>query len=459
MATTPDTSQSPATTAGGNRLLILAGGVLVQLAIGAVYAWSTFSKAIQADPSAIELTPVQATLPFTVAIGMIFVGSFLGGRAQDKRGPRIVALVGVTIYSLGIMLASFTRDASDLWMLILGYGVLGGFGLGLAYIVPIAMLQKWFPDKRGLITGIAVGGFGFGAVITSPLAQQMIAGSADYQQYPTKVFLWLGVAYLIAGVLGASVFRNPPEGYTVPSAAAPAAALASDDSADPAAHTVGAQDTRTTSEPAPAARNAAGHDFTPKEALSTPQWYLLTLILTISVSAGISLISIAADTATNVAGFTAAGAATLVGVMGLFNGGGRILWAGISDKIGRMPAFLGILVIQGVALLAIPHAGNAALFYILAAVIYTCYGGAFGTMPSTAGDFFGVKHAGAIYGLMLVGWSIGGIIGPMLISWLVGADGAYVLGYTVVGIMALAGAVLPFIAKPPKHPGTAPATT
>ncbi|MCK0111808.1 MFS transporter [Ornithinimicrobium sp. F0845] len=201
-----------------------------------------------------------------------------------------------------------------------------------------------------------------------------------------------------------------------------------------------------------ARKNAAGHDFTPQEALSTPQWYLLTLILTISVSAGIALISIAADTATDVAGFTAAGAATLVGVMGLFNGGGRILWAGISDKIGRMPAFLGILIIQGLALLAIPHAGNVALFYILAAVIYTCYGGAFGTMPSTAGDFFGVKHAGAIYGLMLIGWSIGGIIGPMLISWLVGEDGAYVLGYTVVGIMALVGAILPFIAKPPKHP-------
>lgn len=436
MATTPDTSQAQVTTTGGNRLLILAGGVLVQLAIGAVYAWSTFSKAIQAEPSAIELTPVQATLPFTVAIGMIFVGAFLGGRAQDKRGPRIVALVGVTIYSLGIMLASFTRDGSDLWMLILGYGVLGGFGLGLAYIVPIAMLQKWFPDKRGLITGIAVGGFGFGAVITSPVAQQMIASSEDFQQYPTKVFLWLGVAYLVAGILGASVFRNPPEGYTVPGSAAPAAA---------------------TPAQAPAARNGAGRDFTPQEALSTPQWYLLTLILTISVSAGISLISIAADTATNVAGFSAAGAATLVGVMGLFNGGGRILWAGISDKIGRMPAFLGILVIQGLALLAIPHAGNVMLFYILAAVIYTCYGGAFGTLPSTAGDFFGVKHAGAIYGLMLVGWSIGGIIGPLLISWLVGDNGAYVLGYTVVGILALAGAILPFITRPPKHPDGIPA--
>ena len=407
----------------GNRWLVLAGGVLVQLAIGAVYAWSTFSKAIQAEPSALELSKVQATIPFEVAIGMIFVGTFLGGRIQDRRGPRVVALVGVTVYSVGIMLASLARDASDLWLLVLGYGVLGGFGLGLAYIVPIAMLQKWFPDKRGLITGIAVGGFGFGAVITSPLAQRMIQGSEDYQRYPTKVFLWLGLAYLVAGLLGASVFRNPPEGYAVAGTSASGAKKA----------------------------NAAGRDFTPQEALSTPQWYMLMFILTISVTAGISLISVAAGTATDVAGFTAAGAATLVGVMGLFNGGGRILWAAISDRIGRRPAFMGILAIQGLALLAIPHAGSQAVFYILCALVYTCYGGAFGTMPSTAGDFFGVKHSGAIYGLMLLGWSIGGVVGPLLISWLIGEDEAYTLGFTVVGIIALAGLVLPLVARPPKH--------
>ena len=216
MTTAPTTATAAPTRAGGNRWLILAGGVLVQLAIGAVYAWSVFSKALQADPSAFGLSPVQAAIPFEVAIGMIFVGTFLGGRVQDRRGPRLVALVGVSIYSVGIMLASFARDASDLWLLVLGYGVLGGFGLGLAYIVPIAMLQKWFPDKRGLITGIAVGGFGFGAVITSPVAQRMIASSEDYQRYPTKVFLWLGLAYLVAGLIGASVFRNPAPGMPWP---------------------------------------------------------------------------------------------------------------------------------------------------------------------------------------------------------------------------------------------------
>lgn len=428
------------TPAAGNRLLILAGAVLVQLAIGAVYAWSTFSRAILAEPSAFSLSTVEATLPFTVAIGMIFVGTFLGGRLQDQRGPRPVALIGVTIYSLGIILASFARDDSDLWMLILGYGVLGGFGLGLAYIVPIAMLQKWYPDKRGLITGIAVGGFGFGAVITSPLAQAMIEGSEAYQLHPTRVFFWLGVAYLVAGLLGASVFRNPPQGYVVPGQGGEAA---------PAGQAAGAM-----AEQEEAPVKVAPHDFTQQEALRTPQWYLLVLILTISVTAGISFISLAAATATDVAGFTAAGAATLVGIMGLFNGAGRILWAGLSDRIGRRMAFVGILGLQGLALIAIPHAGNVVLFYVLAAVIYLCYGGAFGTLPSTASDFFGVRHSGAIYGLMLIGWSIGGVIGPLLISWLVGDDDAYVLGFTVVGIVAVVGAIVPFITRPPKPPAT-----
>lgn len=426
MSTMPKAAQAATTPASGNRWLILAGGVLVQLAIGAVYAWSVFSKALQAEPSAFGLSAVQAAIPFEVAIGMIFVGTFLGGRIQDQRGPRVVALAGVTIYSVGIILASFAREGSDLWLLILGYGVLGGFGLGLAYIVPIAMLQKWFPDKRGLITGVAVGGFGFGAVITSPVAQRIIASSDDFQKYPTKAFLWLGIAYLIFGIIGASTFKNPPTGYTVASAAAKPKADA-----------------------APA-KNAPGRDFTQGEALSTRQWYMLTAILTLSVTAGISLISVAADAASDIAGMTAAAAATLVGIMGLFNGVGRIAWAAVSDKIGRMPAFLGILGLQGLALIAIPHAGNAVVFYILAALIYTCYGGAFGTLPSTAGDFFGVKNAGGIYGLMLIGWSIGGIVGPLLISALIGPDKAYTLAFTVIGLIAVVGAVLPLITKKPK---------
>ncbi|GMA40910.1 L-lactate MFS transporter [Mobilicoccus caccae] len=421
MSSVPTSSSTAEPAKTRNRWVILAGGVLVQLAIGAVYAWSVFSRAFQSDQSALQLTKVQAAIPFEVAIGMIFVGTFIGGRIQDRRGPRTVALTGVVIYSIGIILSSFARDAGDLWILILGYGVLSGFGLGLAYIVPIAMLQKWFPDKAGLITGIAVGGFGFGAVITAPVAEWLLGGN---RAEPAAAFLPLGIAYLVLGVLGALTFANPPAKKT---------------------------DATATSG---TTQQHAGRDFTQAEALRTPQWFLLTAILAFSVTAGISLISVASATAVDVAGFSGAAAAALVGFLGLFNGAGRIFWAWLSDKIGKMPAFVGILAIQGLALIAIPHATAAWAFVILAALIYTCYGGGFGAMPSTAGQFFGVKNAGGIYGLMLIAWSIGGVAGPLITTALIGAEQNYTLAFTVIGAIAVVAAVLPLITKKPARPTT-----
>lgn len=402
----------------GNRWLLVGAALLLQFSIGAVYAWSVFAKALRDAPT-FELGRVEASLPFTVTIGMIFIGSYIGGRIQDRKGPRLVALAGGVIYAVGVVLASFATSGDQLWLIILGYGVISGFGLGFAYIVPIAMLLKWFPDKRGLITGLAVGGFGFGAVLTSPVAQWLIDKDPDQ---PTSAFLPLGIAYLVMSLIGAAFFRNPPAGYTVPGY-------------EPAAGAVGT-DTET--------------DYTQGEALRTPQWYLLTAILTLNVTAGIALISQAAASATDIAGYTVAGAATLVGVLAVFNGGGRIVWAAASDYIGRMPAFAAMLGLQGVCLLLLPHAANAVLFFILAAVVYLCYGGGFGTMPATAGDYFGVKYAGAIYGLMLVGWSLGGILGPIIISALIGGEKSYTIGYTTIGVIALVSMVLTFITKVPR---------
>ncbi|MDZ5661454.1 OFA family MFS transporter [Nocardioides sp. S-58] len=401
----------------GNRWLLVAGALLLQLAIGGVYAWSVIGGAL-GEADSWQLGKVQAALPFTVSVGMIFIGSFLGGRIQDDHGPRLVALAGGTIYAGGILLASLANGSDDYWLLIVGYGVVSGFGLGFAYIVPIAMLQKWFPDKKGLITGLAVGGFGFGAVITAPVAQWLI--DRDPQD-PTSAFLPLGLAYLVMALAGASVFRNPPEGYTVPGHEPPAATATGDGSGD----------------------------YSTSEALRTPQWYLLTAILTLSVSAGISLISQAKASATDIAGFSVTGAAAVVGVLAIFNGAGRIVWAGISDRIGRMRTFAAILVLQGVCLIALPHAGSALLFTVLAAIIYLCYGGAFGTMPATAGDYFGLRDAGAIYGLMLIGWSLGGILGPVVASALIGEDKAYTVAYTTIGVIALASVALTFVTKVP----------
>ena len=280
--------------ATGKRWGLVAAALLLQFSIGAVYAWSVFAKALQAA-SEFQLSKVEAALPFEVTIGMIFVGTYVGGRIQDRKGPRIVALTGGVIYGIGVVLASLAHDRSQLALLIATYGVIGGFGLGVAYIVPIAMLQKWFPDKRGLITGLAVGGFGFGAVLTSPIAQRLIDANRDV---PTRAFLPLGIGYLVLSLVGASFFRNPPEGYTVPGYVPPTTGRVVD----------------------------SGRDYTPGEALRTPQWYLLMAILALNTTAGIALISQAAASATDIAGFSATAAASVVGIWAIFNGAGRIVW-------------------------------------------------------------------------------------------------------------------------------------
>ena len=400
------------------RWLLVAAALLLQFSIGAVYAWSVFAKALK-EAGPFQLSTLEASLPFEVTIGMIFIGTYIGGRIQDRKGPRVVALTGGVIYAIGVLVASLASSRDELWTLVLGYGVISGFGLGVAYIVPIAMLQKWFPDRRGLITGLAVGGFGFGAVLTSPVAQRLIAQDPEV---PTKAFLPLGIGYLVLSLIGAAFFKNPPEGYHVPGY-----------------------------EPATSGRVVdSGKDYTQGEALRTPQWYLLTAILTLNVTAGIALISQAAASATDIAGFSTAGAATVVGVLAVFNGGGRIVWAAVSDYTGRMIAFAAMLALNGVCLLVLPHASNAVLFFVLAAIVYLCSGGGFGTMPATAGDYFGVKNAGAIYGLMIIGWSLGGVLGPVIASALIGDSGNYTTAYTVIGIIALASVALTLVTKLPR---------
>lgn len=410
-APAPDTASDPTRGRWG----IVVAAVLLQLALGAVYAWSVFNKPLQDE---FGWSKSQAVLPFEAAIGCIFIGSFIGGRIQDRRGPRPVALGGGVLYAVGIMLASLASSRDQLWLLVLTYGVLGGIGLGAAYITPIAMLAKWFPDKRGLITGIAVAGFGFGAVITAPVAKALLGGTED----KTSVFLPLGIAYLVMVLLGASFFRNPPAGYQVPgfTAATTGRAVASTKA------------------------------YTLSEALRTRQWYMLTAILALNTGCGIAFISQASDAAQDIAGVTAATASGFVGVMGLFNGAGRIFWAALSDRVGRMVAFVGMLAVQAVAFLLLPHIAAFAVFAVLGAFIYLAYGGGFGTMPATAADYFGTPNAGAIYGAMIVAWSIGGVFGPLLLARMYEAnDKSYGTPFTVIGIVAAISILLPLVTRMP----------
>ncbi|HEX8626920.1 MAG TPA: OFA family MFS transporter [Catenuloplanes sp.] len=400
------------------RWWIVAAAVLVQLALGAVYAWSVFNQPLQEQ---FGWSKTEAVLPFEVAIGTIFIGSLIGGRIQDRRGPRPVALGGGILYAAGIMLASLVSSGDQLWLLVLTYGVLGGIGLGAVYITPIAMLAKWFPDRRGLITGIAVAGFGFGAVVTAPVAKALLNATDD----KPSVFLPLGIAYLVAALAGASFFRNPPAGYQVPGF------------------------TPATGGPAVAGTRS----YTLSQALRTRQWYLLTAILALNTACGIALISQAADAAQSVAGASAATATGLVAILALFNGAGRVLWAWLSDRIGRMTAFLGMLGLQALCFFALPHASAFVVFATLAALVYLAYGGGFGTMPATAADYFGTPHAGAVYGAMIVAWSIGGVVGPLLTAVLYEASGrSYTVPFTVIGVIALVALVLPMVTRMPSMP-------
>ena len=394
------------------RWLLAGAAVLVQLALGAVYAWSVFVNPL-IDQMGWSRT--QTALPFIVTIGVLFIGTLVGGRIQDRIGPRPVVLAGGIIYSVGVMLASLVSRPDQLWLLVLTYGVVAGLGLGAGYIVPIAMLVKWFPDKRGLITGIAVAGFGAGALVTAPVANRLMVAD-DVSQ----VFLPLGIAYLVATILGGGLFRNPPAGYRVP----------------------GFDESR--------ARVAGtANSFTLGEALRTPQWYRLTAILALNVTAGIALISQAAPAAVEITGMSAASAASLVGVLAVFNGAGRVVWGWTSDFIGRMRTFLAIFAIQVLCFALLPSSMPVALFVVLGALVYLCYGGGFGTMPATAADFFGPDNAGGIYGAMIVGWSIGGVVGPFVIAAIADATGGFTIPFYIIAVMVLGSAVLPLGTRKP----------
>lgn len=398
----------------GNRWVIAAAGVVMQIALGAVYAWSVFR-----DPLIIasddQWSISQVTLTFTITIFTLGIAAFIGGLWMARAGPRIVGIAAGVLYGLGVFLASLSEDR--LWMLYLSYGLLGGIGIGLGYIVPVATLVKWFPDKRGFITGIAVAGFGAGALITAPVARRLIDVVGVFQ-----TFAILGVAYLVLVAGAALLMRNPPVGFK-PAGWEPTAEQR---------------------------RQRAAEDFTLRQALGAWQWYALWAILFLNVTAGISIISQAAPMAREITGVDPIVAAGLVGIISIANGAGRFFWAWLSDFIGRKWVFLTMFLLQAVIFFILPLVNAFIIFAILASIILLCYGGGFGTMPAFAADYFGPRNVGSIYGLMLTAWGTAGILGPMLIAILRETTGAYASAlYIIAGIM-LVSAIVPFIVRPPR---------
>jgi MFS transporter, OFA family, oxalate/formate antiporter len=394
-----------------NRWVIAIAGVFLQIALGAVYAWSVFRVPL-ANQFGWSISEV--TLTFTISIFVLGFAAFFGGLWLNRKGPRVVALTGGALYGLGIFLASFTHRLSWLY---LTYGVIGGIGLGLGYIVPVAVLVKWFPDRRGLITGIAVGGFGAGALITAPVATRLIQSVGVL-----STFAYLGIAYLIVTVMAGLFMQNPPDGWK-PQGWTPTASQTS---------------------------HRAGHDFTLSEALKTWQWWALWLLLFLNTCAGISIISQEAPLFQEEAGVTAAVAASMVGLASIGNAVGRVFWAWISDLITRRATFFVMFAAQILLFWLLPNIATAWFLTIVTFVVLMCYGGGFGTMPAFTADYFGPKNVGPIYGLMLTAWGFASVFGPLLIAHMRETAGSYHGAlHVIAGVMTIS-AVLPILVRPPR---------
>lgn len=396
---------------GSKRWGIALAGILLQMTLGAVYAWSVFRAPLVRQ---FHWTISQVTLTFTIAIFVLGFASFFGGLWLKRVGPRTVALTGGALYGLGIFLASFSQ--LGLWWLYLSYGVLGGIGLGLAYIVPVAVLVRWFPDRRGLMTGVAVGGFGAGALVTAPLATHLMQTRGVLQ-----TFAILGIGFLVVAVAAASFMQFPPAGWQ-PEGWTPTSVQGS-------------------------ARSA--RDLSLGEALRTWQWWALWLLLFLNTSAGISLISQEAPMFQELAKVTAIVAAGMVGVLSIGNAIGRVFWAWISDLITRRATFVVMFLLQVALFWLLPGLHTAASLTVVGFVILMCYGGGFGTMPAFAADYFGAANVGPIYGLMLTAWGFASVFGPLLIAHLRQTTGQYRGGLHVVALVMLLSALVPFLVRPP----------
>lgn len=375
-----------------NRWLIALSAVGIHISIGSVYAWSNFTNPLIEQ---FGWSTSQVQLTFSIAILFLGLSAAFFGSFVEKYGPRKSGLVAALFFGTGILGSGFAVGASSLPLLYVFYGALGGIGLGIGYIAPVSTLVKWFPDRRGLATGLAIMGFGFAAAISSPIMEMLIT-SVGIEQ----TFYILGASYLTIMVLSSLYLEKPQEGW-MPE---------------------GYQEKLDTGK---VQRKMDLAQLTANEAVKTKRFYYLWFMLFINVTCGIAILSAAKPLAIESIGMTTVQAAALVGVLGIFNGLGRLGWATISDFIGRPNTYTAFFVIQIALFALLPFTTNALLFQIMLAVVYTCYGGGFASIPAYIADIFGTKQLGAIHGYILTAWAAAGLAGPMFAAYMKDQTGSY----------------------------------
>jgi MFS family permease len=369
-----------------SRWLIPVAAVAIHICIGSVYAWSTFNRPIHAvfpnDPW--WFSPPYTT--FSTAIILLGLSAAFGGPWVERRGPRAAATAAAVFFGVGLVIGGIGLAVKQSVLVLLGMGVIGGIGCGLGYIAPVSTLVKWFPDRRGMATGMAIMGFGGGAFLAGYLNVYFmnLFGVA-------RTIIALGVVYFVIMMIGARLIRRPPEGWQ-PEGWVP-----------------------------PVNRNKmiTNLQFTRNQAIQTIQFYLLWAILFINVTAGIGILAQASPMMQDMFGKTPLQAAAVVSLISLFNAGGRFIWASFSDFIGRRNTYLVFFVTQVILFLLIPSLagrGEWVIFEAALFVVFTMYGGGFATIPAFLADMFGAQNVGAIHGVLLTAWSAAAIAGPVIIT-------------------------------------------
>ena len=369
-----------------NRWRIPIGAVLVHICIGSVYAWSTFNRPIQAllPDSPWWFSPPYTT--FTTALALLGLSAAFGGPWVERRGPRVAATAAALFFGSGLLIGGAGLAMRQPVLVFLGMGLVGGIGCGLGYISPVSTLVKWFPDRRGMATGMAIMGFGGGAFVAGYLNVYLM----DHVGVARTVMV-LGGTYLIVMLIGSRLMQSPPPGWR------------------PAGWTG----------PTKTHGMIATSSVTRNQAVSTVQFYLLWGILFINVTAGIGILAQASPMMQDMFGRTAVQAAAVVSIISLFNAGGRFMWATGSDYIGRRNTYTIFFVLQVALFLLIPRfaaGGQWPLFQISLFIIFTMYGGGFATIPAFLADIFGPENVGAIHGALLTAWSAAAIAGPVIIT-------------------------------------------
>ncbi|OIK07851.1 OFA family MFS transporter [Streptomyces monashensis] len=411
-------SSPPLAPPGWSRWLVPPAALSVHLSIGQAYAWSVFKPPLE---SALHLDGTQSALPFQLAIVMLGLSAAFGGTLVERNGPRWAMTVALVCFSSGFLISALGAQTKQYWLIVLGYGFVGGIGLGIGYISPVSTLIKWFPDRPGMATGIAIMGFGGGALIASPWSAQMLSSFGTDNDGIALAFLVHGLSYAVFMALGVLLVRVPGADTPVAGASGPG--------------------------------DADGVRVSARSAVRTPQFWLLWVVLCTNVTAGIGILEKAApmitdffaDSSTPVSASAAAG---FVALLSAANMAGRIGWSSASDRIGRKNIYRVYLGVGALMYLLIALFGDSAkpLFVLCALVVLSFYGGGFATVPAYLKDLFGTYQVGAIHGRLLTAWSTAGVLGPLIVNWIAdrqkeaGKHGAslYTLSFGImIGLLVL----------------------